>query len=507
MSGYTYPLWQLGISGNTAGATQLVSSGTLALAGGNNITLSQAGNAITISGAVGGGGGSINFSAGTTSNNLDSVVFSNSNALSFGLNGSTITGSYTVPTVTNSSWTVSDNATSGTVARLAFTNLNGVTLSLSTGAGGSHTIVGSHNALTSQSTDYNAVTLGGNTAGTTTFHATNNRTLWFNGGNNITLSGNGSTITISAFNQSVESQSIGMNTSTAGGVTGGTSGYASGAQVKYDFFAGSNITMSQSVNGASGSLSVFGPAAGAANINFSAGTTSNNLGSVVFSNSNGVSFGLNGSTITASVAGVIDRQFHEIIEGENLVGCASLTGASFSKRPIFVPFWLDGQSLSCKTVRYYASRPAGTTLNMSAHLGFYSMSNSTRIDLVSSTSHAYSLTASVDWSGIRVFEFTGLSNLTLSEGRWIMGLYFSGSNNSTAVANLVLMGGATFAPAGSVLPGTNSTGATNTSNHLVPFWGVYSNTTGALPATVGRTEIAGAGSDKQADVYALIAEI
>lgn len=36
--------------GNTAGALALVSSGTLILAGGNNITLSQAGNAITISG-------------------------------------------------------------------------------------------------------------------------------------------------------------------------------------------------------------------------------------------------------------------------------------------------------------------------------------------------------------------------------------------------------------------------------------------------------------------------
>jgi hypothetical protein len=44
------------ISGNTAGAGALISSGTLTLAGGNNITLSQAGNAITISGAAGGGG-------------------------------------------------------------------------------------------------------------------------------------------------------------------------------------------------------------------------------------------------------------------------------------------------------------------------------------------------------------------------------------------------------------------------------------------------------------------
>lgn len=43
--------------------------------------------------AGGGGGGAINFSAGTTSGNLGTVVFSNSNNVSFGLNGGTITGS------------------------------------------------------------------------------------------------------------------------------------------------------------------------------------------------------------------------------------------------------------------------------------------------------------------------------------------------------------------------------------------------------------------------------
>lgn len=43
------------ISGNTSGALAGISSGTLTLAGGNNITISQAGNALTISGANVGG--------------------------------------------------------------------------------------------------------------------------------------------------------------------------------------------------------------------------------------------------------------------------------------------------------------------------------------------------------------------------------------------------------------------------------------------------------------------
>ena len=51
----TQNLVALTLDGNTAGALALASSGTVTLAGGNNITLSQAGNAITISGANVGG--------------------------------------------------------------------------------------------------------------------------------------------------------------------------------------------------------------------------------------------------------------------------------------------------------------------------------------------------------------------------------------------------------------------------------------------------------------------
>jgi hypothetical protein len=54
---------------------------------------------------------------------------------------------------------------------------------------------------------------------------------------------------------------------------------------------------------ATGNATVWLPVAGGTlltNINVSAGTTSNNLSAVVFSNSNGVSFGLNGSTVTAA---------------------------------------------------------------------------------------------------------------------------------------------------------------------------------------------------------------
>lgn len=159
--------------------------------------------------------------------------------------------SVSAPGATASSWTVSDANTSATVGRLAFTNQNGVTLSLSTGANGSHTIVGSHNALTSQSTQYQAITLGGNTAGTTSFNATDNVSIFLHGGNNITLSGNGASITISGPN------AAGAQTGISGIVVSDAT-YTSGT---VSFSNAGNITIASSVNGATQYIKLSGNAA------------------------------------------------------------------------------------------------------------------------------------------------------------------------------------------------------------------------------------------------------
>ena len=243
----------------------------------NYLTTAMLSNAATIS--------NINVSAGTTSNNLSAVTFNNANGITFGLNASTITAShdgltsqsgqafsagggssafqtlsfsnangisfsnnagqvqasYTVPTVTNSSWTVSDNVTSLTISRLAFTNSNGLTLTLSTAAGAA-TVVGSYTVPTQT-----------------------NQSLGLYAVSNTTLS---------------------------------TSGTMDARTIS---FQGAGVA---SVGVSNGSVVISVPAGGGGltNINVSAGTTSNNLSNIVFSNSNGVSFGLNGSTVTASAA-------------------------------------------------------------------------------------------------------------------------------------------------------------------------------------------------------------
>ena len=79
--------------GGTGGTTFSTSATTIGLYAGSNITISQSSNSIIFYGGAGGGGGNVNFSAGTTSSGLASVVFSNANGISFGLNGATITAS------------------------------------------------------------------------------------------------------------------------------------------------------------------------------------------------------------------------------------------------------------------------------------------------------------------------------------------------------------------------------------------------------------------------------
>lgn len=110
----------------------------LAFSNASNVTfsLSTAAGAATLLASVNAGGaGGIAASAAGSSQSAGTVVWSNSNGLAFGMNGSTITGSYTVPTVINSGLLqVSNTATSNNVSRLAFLDSNGLTFGFSTGA-------------------------------------------------------------------------------------------------------------------------------------------------------------------------------------------------------------------------------------------------------------------------------------------------------------------------------------------------------------------------------------
>jgi hypothetical protein len=85
---YTVPA---ALAVSAAGAS--ASAGTVVFSNSNNVSFGQAGSTVTASATVASTQASINLSAGTTSNLASQFVFSNANGVSFGLNASTITAS------------------------------------------------------------------------------------------------------------------------------------------------------------------------------------------------------------------------------------------------------------------------------------------------------------------------------------------------------------------------------------------------------------------------------
>jgi len=191
----------LGGNSTSAGAGYaLISTGTMMLAGGSNVTLSQNGNSISAYGPV----------------------FSNSNAISFGTNGQTITASYgqSNQTQNNVQAAVMSGNTTGTTASISsgtLTLAGGSNITLSQNSGNALTVYGpvfsNSNAFTF-GTNGQAITASysqsiqtqdivqavvmdtnGNTAGATA--SISSGTLLLAGGNNITLSQNGNDLTIS----------------------------------------------------------------------------------------------------------------------------------------------------------------------------------------------------------------------------------------------------------------------------------------------------------------------
>jgi hypothetical protein len=291
------PPSSIGVSniGNTAGNTGTY-SGQVVFAGGNNVTLSvgtAAGGAqtVTISAAAGAGAA---ISAAGSSQNAGTIVFSNSNNISFGMNGSTVTASASAQSnqsmgVYFSSQTTGQSSSTTVDARSITYVGYGV---VSVGASGGSILISAPGT-----TSYGAFSDGlsniGNTSGNTGL--VTGQMVWA-GGNNVTLSGStnaGSmTITISANAE----MPIGVST---GGNTAGNTSMVTGQLV---LVGGANITLSEAT-GANGfaTVSIAG-GAGGAGAAISAAGSSQNAGTIVFSNSNNVSFGMNGSTITASAS-------------------------------------------------------------------------------------------------------------------------------------------------------------------------------------------------------------
>lgn len=498
---------------STSGAHGL---GALSFAGAGGASVGISNGSVVISAAAAGGAqtGISGIQVSDTTYTSGTVTWQNANGISFGSSGANgVSASYTVPVVTNSSWTVSDNATSITVARLAFTNLNGVTLSLSTTTGGSATVVGSHNGLTSQSNQAFSAA-GGSSAFQTLIFTNSNGISFSNTNGSVWGSHNGLTSqsnqAFSAAGGSSAFQTLGFSDNGAASFTN-TNGSVAIASVRASLFAVSNTTQSSSgtqnlgaisfagaggvsVGVSNGSIVVSGGAGGGDGGNvLAAGTrTATSLGTVLFSNSNGVTFGLDttaGSVMTASVYAPVTntswspfayRELFQNNAGQGIINIA----------PTEVPH-VEFDRINMLAQLTNASNSSGSH-TLSLRFAVYTRTSNS-LSLLHSAQGTYAMTQSGTlgsyslYSGLRIYTI-GLTQ-TLTAGMY----YFAMNSNTTS-------GGAnaTLNAFGVTNIGSNFIGPWSSSNastqHLNLGLGVYSVSSTAFPASMAFSQIHGSGN-------------
>jgi hypothetical protein len=458
----------------------------------------------------GGGGGGAGLSAGTQSVSTGTVVFANSNGVTWGMSGSSqITASYSQSTAPGAIAAGTQTATSGTIV---FANSNGVTFGLS----GSTQVTASHNGITSQSVQTQSNIQGiivSNTTyltGNVSFSNANGITFGSSAGQAITASHNALTSqsnqAFSAAGGSSAFQTLGF--SDTNGVSFSNSGGSVVATVRTDYassnhahnataFAASNTTQSSSgtfnissmvfagagiasVGVTNGSIVVSVPSGGGAgdggNV-LAAGTrTATSLGTVLFSNANGVTFGLdavNGSIMTASVGaggGGVTVGGAEVfpLDAASVFSTAGLGTIYFQR-------WINQSNVSFNNIERRASFSSVSSTNsqVAAHTisyGLYSRQTG-------ASSTQYSLIAASSMFMQASFSSNVSAAYTLSQGAASV----TSSSAGTAILS-ALTGFKHF-----YLPFTNT--ITAGGEYAIAMWMSSATTGGTSPLRIGFKEM------------------
>jgi hypothetical protein len=494
------------IGGNTAGVASLVSTGTMVLAGGNNITLSQnGGNAITINGAAGGGGAALSAAGGSVSNGT--VVFSASNGVGFGMNGSTITASHNALT-SQSNQALSGSNGSFTFQTASFGNLNGMSFYSSNGS-----LVGSHNGITSQTlqTANNIQALVGGTAtstastGTVTF-ANSNGVSFGMSGNTMTASvaaGGGGGVAIAGNGTTYSSGTA--NLSAAGGALTIASATGAGGSQSFNFsvpqtssIAGTGM-VSISTNGST--INVGAPVMSLGVMGTDGGSTSGTSGTVsnglyLYAGSNVVmsqSTGAAGASVTVDVAGggggatysyYSPQDAYLQVPGQQGQGTLHL-------QPTPAPNVTFDRAVF--PISFSGATNSTASITLSMYMGIYTRTGST-LSLSTSVSGSQAITHSGTANsslnlGLRLF--TMGASFSLSEAQYVVGIM---SRSATGGANASLSQ-ILASQANTNFSGLWGQASTVSTVQYTRGLGVYSASTSALPASVGFSQMHGTNSN------------
>ena len=479
---YQYPLnggrINATIGGNTAGAGSLVSSGTLTLVGGNNVTLSQAGNAITISGGAGGAGVAL----------ANSQTTYTSGTANLGVAG----GAMTIASTTGQSFNFSVPATSLISATGAVSiSTNGATISIGAPA-----------------FDAGVSNLG-NTSGTT---GSNTNGLFLVGGNNITLNqstnATGAYVTISggagvglANSQTTYSNGV-ANLNVAGGAM--TIASTTGQSFNFSVPQVSNIlatgALSMSVNGGTISLGLPSYGAGISNLGNTSGTSGSNTNKLVLVGGNNITLSQSTNatgayvTISGGAGGgggpaTLSRWEHPT---QAFGPLNTVPQGSLSIQHVYVPFPVTGTAMKLGGSLSVATNTGATTasVNSSLWMGIYTLTGSTLSRMSSgSTNNGYSLGMSASTTGIS--SITGMRQLTvpmsinMTPGEYWVAAVISSASTYTASSNGFTLYGNSVLPTPAGLGALTPIGGNTTANRDVfLFQGIYTAVTSAGPITM-----------------------
>lgn len=418
-------------SNTTQSSTGTVDPRSFSVAGAGIISVGFTNGGLLIS-ASGGGAGQVNFSAGSTSQNLSAITFSNGSGVSFGLAGSVLTASVGAGVGPGS---LSAGTTTVALGQAVFSNANGVSFGL---AGSTMTA-----SIASQSGQ--GISAAG---GSSTF-----QTLVFTNSNNVSFTNTGGSV----------AGSFALNASAGAGTSNALSGltFANSNGVTFGLSTGAGVgtlTASYSVPSIAGLISA---------VNISAGSTSNNLSALTFSNGNGVTFGMAGSVITASIpavggaqTGVSGLQVSNTTYTSGTITFVNANGVSFGSsgaNGISASFGQSAQSIAV----YVTTQSVGQSSSSTADARSFSMQGAGIVSMGwSNSTLMVSATQSNQSAGIyAVSQTTGAASSSTHDARSLSiagaGNVSVGWSNSSLVISGV--GGAAVNVAGGTQTATSGT--------------------------------------------------
>jgi hypothetical protein len=419
-------------------------------ANGVSFGLDGAGNMTASVAAVGGAQTGISSLMGGQNQTVGALSFSNANGVSFGIVSGANTGTLTASVAAQIS-TVGIYAASNTTGTSSSSYpqssmiLAGAgIISVGNSAGSIIISAPASTSFTQVGSNFSTSTIAGSTMGGAL--DSNGLTLsvpaWITaggGGGGVAVAGSNTTYTSGTVVMNVQGGALTISSSTAGG--GGQSVQFSVPQTS-SLVGGANITVSS----AGSTITIIGASVAASPLSISAGTTTTALQSLVLSNSNNVSFGLNGSTITATAS------FAQSVQTQ---ASGNIPRSGFTT------------NATAGVLLVGTNDTAGLNLGVPAWITTAAQSSVSNVSLVvAATNNTGGGTASLSGA----ISFSNANNLTFytSAGNAIVGSFSTSQSVQTQASGAIAGSGfTTTTTAGSVLVGTNNSAGLSLG---VPNW-------------------------------------